>query len=113
MAVTWTELADLRRRGLRPELPVYVTDRWMLARNMTDVGCVAILHKRGEPMPVRLLEGLDVCLEFPTCVASGRVARLIRERNVAPRSLRAWCRCARDFVSVFAGCDTGDEPWSD
>ncbi len=110
--VTWHDLAGLRRQGLKPELPVYVTDRWRLARNMTDVGCVAILHKRGEPMPVRWLAGLDVRLDFDRCELAGRVAKLMRERGVEPRSLRAWCRCARDFVATCGECDRGDEPWA-
>lgn len=112
MAVTWDQLADLRRRGLRPGLPVYVTDRPVLARNMTDVGCVAILHRKGEPMPVALLEGLDVRLDFGRCEIAGRVKRLMDRREVVAGDLRAWCQCAREFVAVCGGCDDGSEPWN-
>lgn len=110
--VTWSDLAALRLRGLRPELPVYVTTRWILARNMTDVGCIAILHKRGEPMPVRWLHGLDVMLDFDDCETAAKVKRLIDQREVQPRRLRAWCRCAGGFVATCGACDAGDEPWA-
>lgn len=109
---TWSDLAALRLRGLRPELPVYVTNRWILARNMTDAGCVAILHRSGEPMPVRWLHGLDVMLDFDSCELAGRVARVMAQRDVQPRSMRAWCRCANGFVATCGQCDAGDEPWA-
>ena len=112
MAVTWSELADIRRKGLRPDLPVYVTDRWILARNMRDVGCVAILHKSGERMPVELLTGLDVRLDFSDCGKAARVKRLMDLREARPQRLRAWCKCAGEFVAVCTDCDTGGEPWS-
>lgn len=112
MIAGWNDLAELRIRGQRPVFPVIVTDRWILARNMTDVGCVAILHKRGEPMPVRWLDGLDVMLDFGQCELAGRVARLMRERDVKPKSVRAWCDCARAFVVTCGHCDQGDEPWA-
>lgn len=112
MAGTWNDLAALRLRGMRPELPVYVTDRWMLAKNMTDVGCLAVLHRRGEPMPVLWLDGLDVRLDFGRCERSGVVHRLLRRRAIEPKSLRVWCECAQDFVATCGPCDLGDEPWA-
>lgn len=110
--MNWDDLAELRRQGLKPQLPVYVTDRWMLAKNMTDIGCVALLHRRGEPMPVRWLDGLDVRLDFGRCELAGRVNRLMQARDVKPQSLRAWCDCAKDFVATCGPCDTGGEPWN-
>jgi hypothetical protein len=111
--MTWDVLREARRQGMRPELPVYVTDRWPLVRNMADCGCIAILHKRGEPMPVKLLDGLDVRLDFGKCETAGRVKRLMDARDVQPAKLRAWCNCARDFVAVCGPCDDGSEPWAD
>lgn len=110
--MTWHELAALRLRGMKPELPVYVTDRWRLVENMTDVGCVAIMHRQGQPMPVGWLGGLDVRLDFSRCEMAGRVADLMRRREVTPRSMRAWCKCAREFVTVCGACDDGSEPWA-
>lgn len=112
MAVTWGDLAELRRNGLRPDLPVYVTDRWQLARNMESIGCVAILHRKGEPMPVVWLKGLDVRLDFGKCELAGKVKRLMDAKDVQPASVRAWCNCARDFVATCGECDRGDEPWA-
>jgi hypothetical protein len=111
--MTWQDLGGLRLRGLKPELPVYVTNRYIVAENMDGVGCVAIMHRSGEPMPVRWLAGLDVRLQFDNCATAGKVARLMREREVKPRSVRAWCRCAGDFVAVCGACDDGSEPWAE
>lgn len=112
MAVnTWRDLATLRGRGQRPGLPVYVTDRPVLARNMRDVGCVAILHQSGERMPVELLKGLDVRLDFGCCELGGRVHRLMQAKGISA-NVRAWCRCARAFVATCGPCDEGDEPWA-
>jgi hypothetical protein len=109
--MTWHDLAALRLRGMKPELPVYVTDRWRLVENMTDVGCVAIMHRQGQPMPVGWLGGLDVRLDFNRCEFAGRVADLMRRREVTPRSMRAWCKCAGEFVTMCGECDEGGEPW--
>jgi hypothetical protein len=109
---TWAELADLRKRGARPALPVYVTDKPILARNMRDIGCVAILHRKGQPMPVELLAGLDVRMDFGRCELVGRVKRLMDAKDVEPASMRAWCQCGQDFVAVCGPCDDGSEPWS-
>lgn len=108
---TWADLGELRRRGMRPELPVYVTDRWRAAQTYADIGCLAILHKRGEPMPVAWLQGLDVLVDFDRCETAGKVKRLMDSRGVEPRWMRAWCRCAREFVATCGACDQGDEPW--
>lgn len=111
--MTWDTLAEVRRQGLRPELPVFVTDRWPLVQNMRDIGCIAILHKRGEPMQVKLLDGLVVRLDFGKCELAGRVKRLMDQRDVRPANVRAWCDCAKDYVAVCGECDKGDEPWAD
>lgn len=110
MAMTWNDLAELRRAGLQPGLPVYVTNRPMLARNMRDVGCVAIVHRAGERMPVELLDGLDVRLDFGRCDLAGRVHRLMRLREVEPKRVRAWCECCGGFVATCGACE--GEPWS-
>jgi hypothetical protein len=109
--MTWDALAEVRRKGMKPLLPVYVTDRWMLAKNMRDVGCISILHKPGKPMPVRLLDGLDVRLDVGTCERAGRVKRLMDQRDVKPATMRAWCQCAGEFVALCVECEKGDESW--
>ena len=109
---TWSDLASLREQGLKPGLPVYVTDRPVLARNMRDVGCVAILYTGGEPMPVWLLDRLDVRMDFGRCELVGKVHRLMRRHGVRPARLRAWCDCAHDFVATTGPCDEGGEPWT-
>lgn len=102
--MTWDTLADVRREGLRPELPVYVTDRWSLVRNMAEIGCVSILHKRGEPMPVELLHGLDVRLDFGSCELGARVKRLMDHHEVTPRSMLAWCERCGGWSAIAGVC---------
>lgn len=97
---------------MKPALPVFVTSNWQLARNMESIGCMAIMHERGEPMPVKFLQGLDVYLDFDRCETAGKVWRLMVARDTLPRSCRAWCRCARAYVTTCGACDTGGEPWA-
>lgn len=107
----WQDLAELRQRGQKPQLPVFVTDRWALAQNVRGAGCLAIRHQPGESMPVKWLHGLDVVLVFANCEMAGKVKRLMDARGVVPKSLRAWCQCANALVPTAGPCDAGDEPW--
>ena len=111
-AERWRLLAELRRTGRRPNLPVFVVSRTVLAENLTGAGCFAIVHRPGFPMPVDLLHGLDVFLDFGLCGFAASVKRLMDERGVQPRSLRAWCDCAGEYVVTCGDCDEGDEPWA-
>lgn len=111
-AVTWQDLAELRKRGQRPTLPVCITDRWGMAVNLVGAGCLAIRHRPGEPMPVKWLHGLDVILAFANCEMAGKVKRLMDARDVRPKSLRAWCACAEALVPTAGPCDAGNEPWA-
>ena len=65
--MTWSDLAELRAQGLRPRLRVIVTTHEPFARRLTWVGAAAIVHAQGEPMPVELLDGLDVILLLGNC----------------------------------------------
>lgn len=106
MSCTWGQLADLRANGKRPALTVFVTtDERYARRLMFDLGVMAILQKPGEPMPVELLEGLDVILWLDDCEQAAAVSRLVRRRGVTPASLRAWCRCDRELTVSVGPCD--------
>jgi hypothetical protein len=108
----WKVLADMRKVGKKPGLPVFITMRPKLARNVEGAGCFSIVHGFGKPVPVELLDGLDVMLDFEWCYLAGRVKRLMDERGVKPKSMRAWCACADEFVVTCGKCDDGSEPWA-
>ena len=90
--MTWDDLRALRENGQRP-LQLVVTTDWRRAAPLADAGAMVIVHRKGEPMPVELLEGLDVELRLDDCAQACAVARLVRSRDVAPACVRAWCSC--------------------
>jgi hypothetical protein len=108
----WETLRQLRKAGKRPTFPLYLTDSWMFSRNLGDAGAMVITHPPGLPMPVELLDGLDVRLHFAACDKGGRVVNLIRAKGVKPQSLQVWCDCACGYTVAAGPCDDGSEPWA-
>lgn len=104
MAMTWADLAELRSRGQRPALRMFVTTRESFARRMTWVGCAAVLHEPGEPFPVELLDGLDVILDLGSCERAAKVKRLMDARDVKPTRLQTWCRCEKSLRIDTPAC---------
>ncbi len=109
--MTWDDLAELRGRGQRPTLRTFVTTDPAFARRMTWVGCAAVLHEAGTPMPVELLDGLDVILDVGSCERAGKVARLMAERDVRCSRLQAWCRCERTLRVDTPSCREPEAAW--
>ena len=64
-----------------------------------------ILHAKGDRMPVELLAGLEVRLNFERCELAGHVYRLMSNRSVIPASCSTWCHCAQQLVAAVAACD--------
>lgn len=108
---SWPELADLRQHGYRPTLRMFVTTDPTFARRMTWVGCVAVLHKAGEPMPVELLDDLDVILDLGRCERAESVMRLMRERNVVPARVQVWCGCDGGLSIAPRSCAVAPDDW--
>lgn len=100
---TWEDLAQLRRNGQRPALRLIVTDRKRWCWNLHGVGCMTILHEPGNPMPLELLEGLDVILDFG-CERAALVSRAMRSKGVTPGLCEAWCRCGEHLTTCVGKC---------
>lgn len=90
----WDALRQLRLSGRKPSLPVIVTTKPQLPQRLEGVGCLVILHVAGEPMPVKLLEGLDVIFMFDKCGLVIHVDALAKAKGVKFASVRTWCGCA-------------------
>lgn len=73
---------------------------------------MVILHEAGTPLPVKLLDGLDVIFMLDRCDKASAVWRLMQERGVKPSRMRAWCNCFDQLVAAPADCasarDTND-----
>ena len=109
--MTWDDLAELRARGQRPTLRTFVTTDPAFARRMTWVGCAAVLHEAGTPMPVELLDGLDVILDLGRCERAGAVKRLCDARDVTLARCQAWCRCAQGLTVAPHPCEEAVDAW--
>lgn len=103
MAVALSRLADLRRRGLKPESPVVLTDdRRVIARKRGDGALVELVDPaHPEELPLELLAGLDVRLAFRRCELAAGFWRRMNELGVTLRSGKAWCHC-RSAATILA-----------
>jgi hypothetical protein len=110
----WAALRKLRMQGKRPAFPVFITALFprKFEENLGAVGAMVIRHAPGEPMPVELLDGLDVCLHFANCEMGGRVVQAMRGKGVTPKSVQVWCNCANEYTVSCGACDDGSEPWA-
>lgn len=80
------QLADLRRLGKAPGLPVFITDNWQFARQIRELGALAIVPN--DECNWAPLAGMDVILAFPDWPENTVKMRAIRDAN--PRRLRIW-----------------------
>lgn len=96
----WDALRLMRLAGQKPALPVIVTTKPDLPRRLEGVGCLVILHKAGEVMPIKLLEGLDVIFNFDRCALELHVEHLAKAKGVKFASSRVWCGCA-NLLSIL------------
>jgi hypothetical protein len=108
MGMTWKDLAELRAAGQKPLLPIIVTTwpkPWRPhAREIFERGAMVITHKSGEPIPVKLLDGLRVILALDSCDQTSAVCRLLAARGVKAQSIHGWCQCYREFTACPAKC---------
>lgn len=96
----WDALRMLRLAGQKPSLPVIVTTKPHLPMRLEGVGCLVILHKAGEVMPIKLLDGLDVIFNFDKCALALHVEQLAKAKGVTFSSSRTWCGCA-NLLSIL------------
>jgi hypothetical protein len=101
----WDALRMMRLSGKRPQLPVIVTSKVQLPRRLEGVGCLVILHKAGDVMPIKLLDGLDVILFFDRCELAGHVWKLAKAKGVTFASVKTWCKCAQLLSILPMDCD--------
>jgi hypothetical protein len=90
----WDALRLMRGHGKKPALPVIVTTHPRLPQRLHGVGCLTILHKAGEVMPIRLLDGLDVIFFFERCDMVIGVQQLAKAKGVKFGWAKTWCSCA-------------------
>lgn len=106
---TWTDLRALRRQGLKPRLPVYVTTNFDVCRSHAEEGAMVIVHKTGEKFEFDLLRGLDVCLRLESCEQVHRISQRLAELEIRPASALGWCRCEGQWDSwCWPNCRIGD-----
>ncbi len=104
MINTWQDLATLRAQGKRPALRLIVTTSKKLCWGLHGVGCMTILHEPGKPMPLELLDGLDVLLLLGQCELAAKVNRAMRARGVKPDRCEAWCPCTQELTTCVGKC---------
>jgi hypothetical protein len=109
MSATWDELRALRANGLQPAMRLVVTTNKRFAWNLDSIGVMAIVHTPGEPMPVELLEGLEVLFMFSDCGQSAAVLRLCNQRGVTLAWYRCWCECESLLTTLALPCSKQDE----
>jgi hypothetical protein len=102
----WDALRLLRLHGQRPSLPVIITTKPYLPQRLEGIGCMVILHKAGERMPVKLLDGLHVIFFFERCELGGHVTQLAKEKRVTFASSQTWCCCDGRLSTLPLSCES-------
>jgi hypothetical protein len=103
----WELLRELRRNGQKPNLPVIITTLRKIDRALDGIGALVVLHESGTPMPVNLLEGLDVIFWFDTCGMATKVFALCAERGITlGEFVRAWCSCGKHLTVAPISCES-------
>lgn len=95
--------------GMQPAMRVVVTTNKRFAWNLDEIGVMAIVHARGEPMPVELLQGLEVLFMFDDCSQSAAVLRLCSQKGVTLAWYRCWCDCEKTLTTLALPCNQQDE----
>jgi hypothetical protein len=73
---------------------------------LEGVGCMVILHKAGDPMPVKLLDGLDVIFFFDRCDLAAHVGQLAKSKDVKFARAQSWCCCSGMLSVVLCSCES-------
>jgi len=81
-----------------------VTTSWRFAYGFDEIGVMAIVHTPGEPMPIELLDGLDVIFHFDDCAKSMAVVRMLCARDVKPARYACWCKCYGELTKFVMPC---------
>jgi len=101
----WNQLRELRSTGNKPALPIIITSKKYLPRRLPDT-CMTIIHEAGTPMPVELLEGLDVIVWFDRCEIASAVWKLLKAKSVKCSCFRAWCTCGSMLTIAPMDCES-------
>lgn len=109
--MTWVDLRALRLRGQRPTLRLFVTTSERFASRMAWVGCAAVVHEAGTPMPVELLDGLDVIFDLGNCERAAKVKALCDAKGVNLARCETWCQCAQNLTVAPKPCSEREEAW--
>jgi len=105
MIASWQDLRDLRNLGRAPAKPVIVTTDKRVGYTEESKGSLVVVHEAGQPMPTELLAGLDVVFVFSRCELAGKVARMIRQKEVGtPKTMTAWCECFGELDAMTCAC---------
>lgn len=105
----WDALRMMRLQGHKPSLPVIVTTIPHLPKRLEGVGCLVILHKSGEVMPIKLLDGLDVIFYFKQCDLTATIWDFAKAKGVQFASCRTWCSCSELLSILPMWCDSWAE----
>lgn len=103
-ACDWDALRQLRWSGRKPALPVIVTMNPVLPARFDGVGCMTILHKRGEAFPAALLRGLEVIAFFDSCSEASKVQRIFDRLDCYPARFQVWCICGSCLTVCPRSC---------
>lgn len=106
---TWDALRQLRIGGQKPSLPVIVTMNEKLPQRLWGVGVLVIVHKAGEVMPIKLLDGLDVIFMLDRCDLLTSVRRLAKAKDVVMTSSKVYCPCVDILTMLPMCCESVDE----
>lgn len=94
MGLTWEQLAAIRAKGLRPNVPVaLLSGRW--GRVLWD--SMLCIRLDAEPR-FELLLGLDVWL-MTGCGPAKELAKKIQSKRVL-----SWCETDKTLAKVFGSC---------
>lgn len=85
-------------------MKLIVTTSSRMAFGMDRIGVMVIVHRSGEPMPVELLEDLDVIFWLGDCDKNAAVLKLLNSRGVTVRAFKCWCDCEQILTSLVAPC---------
>lgn len=103
---SWDSLRLMRTQGVKPQSAVIVTTQEKLPARLAGVDALVILHKAGEVMPVKLLEGLDVIFMFEKCELAEKVWRMCEKNRCMPSSAKAFCKCVGITTVAPMSCDS-------
>lgn len=101
----WDALRMMRLAGTKPALPVIVTTNEKLPQRLQGVGALVILHKAGEVLPIKLLDGLDVILMLERCELASHIWKMAKVKGVTFERLRTWCKCGSLLSLLPLSCE--------